>query len=414
LLYAILIYTIETVILLNLKNKKDIESIAFITIGILGILCILNLIDHVIPLYIITIVQLMISIVSYINTKQENKKIFKYFIYVFSNLVLYSLLIDLNIGRNILYYIPTITTLSIMKLERVNKEFKDEGSNIYLGISQVVSFICLYNNLDNLNMIIALILASIFIIENIRNKETNLNIIPLICAIPFIFNNDFNCIVKNIIMLLSAIGLTTITVKEKKVSLYTMFSAIYMIFTIYNIQNVYFREVIFIIWSSINCYYIQDEKIKDLFKSLSYIGSLLLYNTIIHDMNIDSYTVINMMGYVVLSIVVLRTILNKYFEDINIIEYIIYAIIYTIAISQYNNELDGILFGALLILIVMISYIKKYGSLFFISIFAILVNVFILTRKFWFSIPWWGYLLAIGIILISFAIRNEVNDKKHS
>jgi len=414
LLYIILIYTVENVILLNSKNKNNIDSISFITIGALAIFHISNLINNVIPLYIISIIQLGISVVSYINIQKEEKKVFKYLIYIFLNLVIYSLLKYLNTEKDILCYIPIITTLVIMKLERVNKNLRDEGSNIYLGISQVISFVCLYNNLDNLNVVAVLILASIFIIENIRNNETNVNIIPLICVIPAIFNNDFKFILKNIIMLLSVIGLTTITVKERRISLYTIFSGIYIILTIYNIQNVYLRELIFIIWSGINCYCIEDEKVKDLFKSLSYIGSLLLYNTIINDINVAFYTVINMLGYIVLSIALLRSILNKYITDINIFEYITYAVLYTIAICQYNNELDGILFGVLLILIVMISYLKKYGSLFLVSIFAILVNVFILTRKFWFSIPWWGYLLAIGIILISFAIRNEANDKKNT
>lgn len=511
LLYIILIYTLENVILLNSKN--NIDSISFVTIGALAILYISNLINNVIPLYIISIVQSGVVIASYINTNADGKKvcgflvpiyfiiselniitrlqfsyhayiifsiltfcatelirnrdkllhfncfvishiyilitylviylgniaqlntgtiyimllmliyvysyiiekknIFKYVTYIVSNLMLYSLLTGLEAAKNILYYIPTITTLVIMKVERLNKNIKDEGSNVYLGISQVVSFICLYNSLNNLNIVAALILSVIIIIENIRDKEKNMNIIPLICAIPAIFNNDFNFIIKNIIMLLSIMGLTTITIKERKISLYTIFSAIYMLLTIYNIENVYFREVIFIIWSSINCYYIKDEKSKDLFKSLAYVGSLLLYNTIINDINIASYTVINMLGYIVLSITLLRTILNKYITGINIFEYITYSILYIIAICQYNNELDGILFGALLLLIVMISYLKKYSSLFLVSIFSILVNVFILTRKFWFSIPWWGYLLAIGIVLISFAIRNEANDKKN-
>ena len=27
--------------------------------------------------------------------------------------------------------------------------------------------------------------------------------------------------------------------------------------------------------------------------------------------------------------------------------------------------------------------------------------------------PWWLYLLAVGIVLIGFAIRNEISDKKN-
>ena len=64
--------------LLNSKNKNNIDSISFLTIGALAILYISNLINNVIPLYIISIVQLIISVISYINIQKEDKKVFKY------------------------------------------------------------------------------------------------------------------------------------------------------------------------------------------------------------------------------------------------------------------------------------------------------------------------------------------------
>lgn len=84
------------------------------------------------------------------------------------------------------------------------------------------------------------------------------------------------------------------------------------------------------------------------------------------------------------------------------------------ALVSYSGELDGMLFGVLILIIIFASYIKKCGALFMISIFAILVNIFVLTRQFWFSIPWWVYLLVIGAALIGFAIRNEVTEKKQN
>ena len=62
----------------------------------------------------------------------------------------------------------------------------------------------------------------------------------------------------------------------------------------------------------------------------------------------------------------------------------------------------------------MISYIKKLGPMFLVSLIAILLNVFILTRVFWFNIPWWIYILVIGITLVLFAVRNETKEKNDS
>ena len=51
---------------------------------------------------------------------------------------------------------------------------------------------------------------------------------------------------------------------------------------------------------------------------------------------------------------------------------------------------------------------------FITSLIFILINMVILTRMFWLSIPWWVYLLLVGSILIGFAIRNEMVEKKDS
>ena len=60
----------------------------------------------------------------------------------------------------------------------------------------------------------------------------------------------------------------------------------------------------------------------------------------------------------------------------------------------------------------MFSYVKKYGVIFITSLFTILGNAILLTRKFWFSVPWWIYLLLVGGILIAFATKNESESKK--
>ena len=37
--------------------------------------------------------------------------------------------------------------------------------------------------------------------------------------------------------------------------------------------------------------------------------------------------------------------------------------------------------------------------------------MFLLTRRFWLSLPWWIYILGVGLILIVFAIVNEIHEK---
>ena len=119
-----------------------------------------------------------------------------------------------------------------------------------------------------------------------------------------------------------------------------------------------------------------------------------------------------MAGTLILVVALTRTILKNYIKDIDAIEYIALGILYLYAIGDYYNELDGIMFVTIIIFLMFISYYKKYGAIFIVSLLAILANAILLTREFWLSIPWWIYLLAVGSILILFAVKNESDENK--
>ena len=346
----------------------------------------------------------------------EKNMLFKYLAYFISNFALFTLFRFFDVGTQLLYYIPMVSTLTIMAIESMYKEIQDEMSYIYLAFSKVTSFTFIYGTTmyesGEISTIVAIIFAVIIILNNLKNKNQLWNILPLTCVIPALFLNDLSTELEVGIMLMSVIATTGISLKEKKISIFTIFSGIYLFFTSLNIDSVYLKEILFICWSVANLLFITTEKQKDIFRFLTYVSILFLYNSIILDLELQAYTLFSMLGYVLIVMFTLRTIVIKYIKDIDVLEYIVFGYIYLMALAQYNNEADGMLFGILLVAIVITSYIKKYGALFMVSIFAILVNIFALTREFWFSVPWWGYLLAIGTTLIGFAIKNEISDKK--
>ena len=81
---------------------------------------------------------------------------------------------------------------------------------------------------------------------------------------------------------------------------------------------------------------------------------------------------------------------------------------------MYNSEFDGLLFIMFVVIIVMICYMYKFGPLLVVSLIAIILNILLLTREFWLSIPWWIYILLIGTLLVTFAIYNEMKLKKNN
>ena len=64
------------------------------------------------------------------------------------------------------------------------------------------------------------------------------------------------------------------------------------------------------------------------------------------------------------------------------------------------------------VIILMFAYVKRMGPAFAITLVTIIINMIYLTRYFWLSIPWWGYLVSVGGVLIVFAARNELSEKK--
>lgn len=342
----------------------------------------------------------------------EKNMIFKYLSYITSNFVLFTLFNFFVDKSEILYYVPMVSTLVIMGIELIYKELKDECSDVYFAISKVISFGFIYSLSSEISTILAIIFAIIIIIYNIKYKDAKWNILPFTCVMPAVFFNNLSTELAFSIMLLFVAVTTGISLKEKKVSVFTVFSGIYLFLTSFNIESIYLKEILFICWTVVHFLFMTTGKEKDVFNFLSYLSILFLYNSIISDLELETYTLFSMLGYVIVAILTLRKILIKYINNLDVWEYIVFGFIYLIALSEYNNEFDGMLFGILLVAVVITSYINKYGALFMVSIFAILVNIFVLTREFWFSIPWWVYLLTIGTILIGFAIKNEMSDKK--
>ncbi len=119
-----------------------------------------------------------------------------------------------------------------------------------------------------------------------------------------------------------------------------------------------------------------------------------------------------MIGVTVVAMLFTKTIINKYTKNIDNLEYVLFSLIYLTALVSYTSEKDGMIYVLALVAILIYSYTKKYGAIFVVTTLGIIVNALALTREFWFSIPWWIYLLLIGTILIGFAIKNESNENK--
>ena len=144
------------------------------------------------------------------------------------------------------------------------------------------------------------------------------------------------------------------------------------------------------------------------YKGLLYITLYSLYVTILNDLGMQKHMFLYIIGLYILGILSSKTIFNKYENN----EYIILGFLYLISLFLYRDSIaDGMICVSFMVATLIFSYIKNYGALFVCTLIAIIINVLLLSRSLWLSMPWWVYLLTIGIVLILFAMRNESKEK---
>lgn len=79
-----------------------------------------------------------------------------------------------------------------------------------------------------------------------------------------------------------------------------------------------------------------------------------------------------------------------------------------------NTIYDALIVGTLSLASMLGGMFYQLKSFFFIGSGVLLLNVFIQTKPYWGNMPWWGYLLIAGSILITVASYNEWHKQKTS
>lgn len=375
--------------------------------------------NSIIKPFMVSAIETILFLLSYVREKPNsvNRSFFGFLIPCAFTLTGIHLLLMLNAN----FYCYIIFALIILKIGDIKmKEDLTQlkfgffvVSQIYVAIMYIIS-IGLHANKPQ-NLLIAFLATAYLIYNNFKQEENQyLRIIPELGLLlilkwnPYIIQNEYQVL----LLILSMISFTIISLYKNKISVETIFSAIYLYATLNYFDSIFIKEIFCIIWSVVNVCFMIDDKEKDIFKLILYCAIFALFNSFIIKINLE-YNSFQMIGTTVLLIVLLKDILKKYVEkDFDFIETIILFITYAYALVTYVNEFDGMIYVLFLIALLLFSYVKKYGMVFLVTLVAVVLNALMLTRYFWFSIPWWIYLLVIGAVLIAFAIKNESDETK--
>ncbi|GAM13071.1 hypothetical protein [Mesobacillus selenatarsenatis] len=115
-------------------------------------------------------------------------------------------------------------------------------------------------------------------------------------------------------------------------------------------------------------------------------------------------------------VIFLRYMLKERYKQIT--SYIQWAVLIIVSLLliqdglESNTVYDALILGSLSLISMLAGMWLRVKAYFFVGAGVLLLNVVLQTRPFWGNLPWWGYLLIAGSILISVASINEWNKQK--
>ena len=314
---------------------------------------------------------------------------------------------ETEIIGNIGFLAPLLLSLIVILLESYINKLNDDFSSIFIMFLEAIAYILLFAINPEARIVIAFLYTIVIYMNALMNKQ--MAIIPIAGLAIILIFTDLDSSILNILKLVYIIMVSVITFKKPKLSIETLFSGI-MLISFLNNYKLDSITGISITWALYNYVFSKNEKESEIFRFMTYAFGLALYCSLIYETEFfGEYKSVYFMGITVFAAIVSRTIFSKHMskDSIDGLEYLIFSFIYLAAIIYYADEFDGMIFVVFLAVVTGFSFYWKDGKIFVTSIGAIIVNVLLLTRDFWFTIPWWMYLMGLGIGLLAFAITNE-------
>lgn len=385
----------------NINFQKSFRHVGDISIALFT----LTYHNHLI--IVLLLISYIISLTTYYITKEDIKYKILSYIYVYP-LVL-SIIKLLNIKETLLF-IPISTIICILIETFISKKDIDKDIILTKEIISIITLSILTHSTQNLML---LIITNLIYTSYIKKKNIKENYLypALLSFLPYIITNNIYIYDYSIMHAISLWIITTfifITIKKDTNTYNIMFYIYTMTHCIIFKEIIYAKLALLIIGTII----IYMKKNKDIYKIILYLLTFILFKNIFSDLDIEKISIFSKGIYLIYLTLITRTILKKQIPDYKSLIYIGYIIINLFTLTNYNSEYDGLLFVALLTIIVIISYERKYGPEFITCLTFILINTLLLTRNFWLNIPWWIYILTIGGALIAFATNNELKQTK--
>ena len=399
---------IPLLLLTKLVKKENIKKL--ITYGILiisGIVC-ASAIIHIPEsksgeeiYYLLTfVVSFFLDTITYLLTKEGASKTLAYlsFTAIFMDIFY---IVDL---KEYMKYLPLITIILVYFLEILFDKLKDETSDFFFPIMIIIESILL---IENYAVLIPLILMIFYI--KLEHKDEALLIVPMLMSLS-LFEVE-KTIISQILCCILIIIYSLLSLNKRNVNVYTIISFI-SIFIGY--QAFEFHPMVFslllVIWSGSHLFLNRENKF---YQFATYTSFLVLYINTVNLLDLDLLS-LYLPGFYLYLILLTQYLFKADISDIKFIDCFGIIAITVIGLRLMNGVTDAIIILFTLLMIIILSFIKKWNHILYTSLICMLVNIIFLTWEFWTQVPWYIYILIIGFALIGFAMFDEKRkqDKK--
>lgn len=347
--------------------------------------------------------------------------------------------IRLFVSGNISQYAFLITSILIWTYWLFAKDRYKKQAYVYLvpfSFIGLMTFLGIYP--FNWNHYIVLVCyASGLLVLLQRGKWGNFVIFPLFivltATLDFIHVTDLNVWVD--LFLLAGIGVVLLftgrllcqrlwMITEKRTDLkvdgYTI-AAFFFFITIYFFHSeTFWALVVHGLFISL-ALWIQRHRVPDeyrfIFTFLAGAYLLVPYYTILNEIDLHPLWEREalLLPWVVLLVFLQFILKGRWKKETNYLQWALLTVVSLLLVQDglaSSTVYDALILGSLSLIAMLAGMWLRVKAYFFIGSGVLLLNVFLQTRPFWGNLPWWGYLLVVGTLLISVASFNEWNKQK--
>ncbi len=170
-------------------------------------------------------------------------------------------------------------------------------------------------------------------------------------------------------------------------------------------------------WLAFQIRRVENNSIQKVFVTLTAVSILLPYYELLGKINVPPLiiTEVTVLPLIGLTAILTRKIWKGYPTIARRIELLVLLMVSAILLRDVlllKVFYDGLILGVYSLGLIMIGLQVKAKSYFLTGTSCLVLNILLLTQRFWQSIPWWGYLLGAGMVLIITASMSEMQKNR--